>query len=147
MKLDQALTGIYRVFLDTAPVIYYVENVTGYRSVMDAIVERSRAGSLELVTSPITLAECLVFPIRKGDRELTERFRQVITRGINTYYASIDRAAERAAELRALSNLTLTDAFQIACARSVGCDGILTNDHALNSAEGLRVLMLDDLEV
>jgi predicted nucleic acid-binding protein len=147
VKLEQALTGIYRVFLDTAPVIYYVENIATYRSIMDAIVERSRAGALELVTSPITLAECLVFPIRRGNRELAERFRQVITRGINTYYASIDRVAERAAELRALRNLTLPDAFQIACARSVRCDGLLTNDHALTSTEGLRVLMLDDLEV
>jgi predicted nucleic acid-binding protein len=146
LKLDESLTGIYRVFLDTAPVIYYVENVARYRGVMDAIIARSRAGSLELVTSPITLAECLVYPIRRGNRDLVERFRLVITRGVNTYYAGIDRVAEKAAELRAFRNLTLPDAFQIACALTVECDGFLTNDRELTSVEGLRALILDDLE-
>ncbi|MBI5479425.1 MAG: type II toxin-antitoxin system VapC family toxin [Deltaproteobacteria bacterium] len=147
MKLADALSGVHRLFLDTAPVIYYVENVSPHRALMDALVQRCQGGTLRFVTSPITLAECLVLPLRRGNRPLAESFQRVITRGAATEYAGIDRVAELAAGLRATLNLTLTDAFQAACATTAGCEAFLTNDHDLKRVSGLRVLVLDELEL
>ena len=146
MRIADALTGINRLFLDTAPVIYHVEGNPAYQATTDLIFQRIQAGEIRAVTSSVTLAECLVHPLRRGDEALAEQFRRVITAGRHTNYVGIDAAAERAAELRARHNLTLTDAFQVAAALMAGCDGFLTNDAGIRRAHELRVLVLDDLE-
>src|SRR5207247_4062211 len=45
---------------------------------------------------------------------------------------------ERAAELRAQYNVTLTDALQIATAIVSGCDALLTNDLDLKRVQDIR---------
>jgi hypothetical protein len=70
VKIGVALSGIRTLFLDSAPIIYYVENVAPYRRVMDDIVARVTSGSHAFVTSSITLAECLIHPLRRGDTAL-----------------------------------------------------------------------------
>ena len=81
MKVSDALGGVRSLFLDTAPIIYYVENVSPYRQRMDEIVARVAAGTVGFVTSSITLAECLIHPIRRSDAALAARFRLAITQG------------------------------------------------------------------
>jgi hypothetical protein len=70
VKIADALAGVRTLFLDTAPLIYYVENVAPYRKVMDSVVAQVESSALFFVTSPITLAECLVHPLRRGDAAL-----------------------------------------------------------------------------
>jgi predicted nucleic acid-binding protein len=146
MKIAEALVGVSSLFLDTAPVIYYVESVSPLRDIMDVVVANVREGKIEFVTSPITLAECLAHPLRKGDNDLAERFRRAITRGTNTRFVGVDRVAEEAATLRAELNIPLLDAFQVACARAAGCDAFLTNDRTLTRVPGLRIIVLDTME-
>jgi predicted nucleic acid-binding protein len=54
--------------------------------------------------------------------------------------------ARQAAELRAVYNITLADALQIAVALHAGCEALLTNDGALERVKELRVLVIDKLE-
>ena len=54
MKIAEALVGVSSLFLDTAPVIYYVESVSPLRDIMDVVVANVREGKIEFVTSPIT---------------------------------------------------------------------------------------------
>jgi predicted nucleic acid-binding protein len=147
MRVVDAFADVRSLFLDTAPVIYYVESVSPFREIMDVAVAGARAGRIELVTSPITLAECLVHPFRKGDLDLVQRFRLTITRGTNTRYAGIDGLAEEAAALRAQLNLSLMDAFQVVCARAAGADAFLTNDQALTRVSDLKIIVLSTLEL
>ena len=143
MNVFTALTGVRRLFLDTAPVIYHVEGVSAYQPLMDVIFQAISSGTVEAVTSSVTLAECLVHPYRHGDLRLVERFRNVIMGGTHTSYVGVDSVAENAAELRARYNLSLTDAFQVAVALSANCEAFLTNDDALKRVMELRVLILD----
>jgi predicted nucleic acid-binding protein len=53
----------------------------------------------------------------------------------------------RAAELRARYNLTLTDAFQVACALDAGCEAFLTNDFGLKRVTEIQVIVLDALDI
>ncbi len=145
MNLATVLAGVRRLFLDTAPIIYHVEGVSAYQPVMDAIFQAITEGMVEAVTSSVTLAECLVHPYRYGDQRLVERFRDVITAGTHTSYVGVDDVAERAAELRARYNLSLTDAFQVAAALAANCEAFLTNDLALKRVVEVRVLVLDEL--
>ena len=149
MKVYDALTGVRRLFLDTAPIIYHVEGVASYQPLTDVIFRSIQEGTIQAVTSAITLAECLVLPYRQRDLALIRQFRNVITRGVNTLYFGVDAVAESAAEIRARYRLTLTDAFafQVAVALAAGSDAFLTNDAALKRVSELQVLVLDELEV
>ena len=147
MRIADALAPASLLFLDTAPVIYHVEGVALYQPLTDFVFRCVTSGTIEVATSPITLAECLVHPLRKQDTALAQQFRRAITGGAHTRYASLDAAAESAALLRARYNLSLTDAFQIAAALVAGCDAFLTNDLDLKRVVELPILVLDELEL
>ena len=73
--MERRLAGVARLFLDTAPLIYYVEAHRRYQKLVGTIMERVDGGAITAVTSPITLAECLVLPYRRGLAELADAFR------------------------------------------------------------------------
>jgi predicted nucleic acid-binding protein len=148
VKIADALQGVARLFLDTAPVIYYVENNPHYFTIVEVVFDHIDNGSVIAVTSPVTLAESLVVPYRSGAGDLQQAFFDLITQGQNTIFVPIDRdCGRKSAELRARYNLTLADALQIAVALSAGCEAFLTNDAALNRVAELRILILDELEL
>jgi len=104
MKITDALALVRSLFLDTAPVIDHVEGVATYQPRTDVVFQNLGRGAFEAVTSPVTLAECLVPPFRQGDMTLAQQFHNVITAGVHTRYVGIDAVAENAADLRARSN-------------------------------------------
>lgn len=146
VKVEEALSGLRRLFLDSAPLIYHVEGRPDRIVKTTRVFELIEGGQVEGVTSTITLAECLVLPLRRDDGELAEQFRQRIVRGRNTRYVGVDGVVEEAARLRAIFKLPFFDALQIACAIEARCDGFLTNDRDLVRAPGVKVFVLDDLE-
>jgi predicted nucleic acid-binding protein len=147
VTVSDALRGVTRLFLDTAPVIYFVERNPTYTTRVDQIFDRIDAGTLPAVASPITLAECLVMPIRQGLIQAQQDFTDVVVSGANvTFVVLADATARSAAELRARYNLGLADAFQVAAGLAAGCDGLLTNDATLRRVQELRIIVLDDLE-
>jgi predicted nucleic acid-binding protein len=106
-----------RLFLDSAPVIYFVERNPSYVDAVHLVFQRIDSGQLTGVTSAVTLAECLVYPYRLGRMDLVRAFSDLILSGSNTEFVVLDRAvAESAANLRARYNLPLADAFQLAAA-------------------------------
>ena len=112
MNLAEALRDVTLLFLDTAPVIYYVERNPQYFPWVSLIFDRIDNGALTGITSPITLAECLVVPYRLGQVGLQQDFFDLIVHGAHTVFCSLDQEnARRAAELRARQNLTLSDAL------------------------------------
>lgn len=146
VALTTALQDGSRLFLDTAPVIYYIEQNPTYLAISGAIFAAIEAGTVIAVTSPITLAECLIHPYRLGIPRLPAAFVDVITRAENTLFQPIDAAvAQQAAMLRANYNLTLTDALQIAVALAAHSDVFLTNDLTLKRVTELRIVVLGDL--
>ena len=148
MKISEALRDITHLFLDTAPVIYFVEKHPTYFDLVAPVFYRIDADLLVAVTSPVTLAECLVMPYRLGLAKLQQDFMDLIVYGQSTIFASIDEdVARQAAELRATYNITLADALQIAVALHMGCEAFLTNDGALERVKELRVLVVEKLEL
>jgi predicted nucleic acid-binding protein len=148
MTINEALQGVTRLFLDTAPVIYFVEKNPHYLERVQPVFAQIDTGKLTAVTSPVTLAECLVAPMRLGLASLQQDFADLMLSGVNTLFVSIgEEAAGYAADLRVRYNLTLPDAFQAAVALTAGCDGLLTNDSTLNRITDLRVIVLEDLTI
>ena len=146
MKLVDALQGVSLLFLDTSPVIYQVEQNPAYSGLVAAIFQEVDNGQIGAVTSPVTLAECLIFPYRLAATAQIQKFTRLIVGGRNTQFVTIGQSAgEKAAELRARYNLLLPDALQVAVALTSGCDALLTNDRGLQRVTELKILILDDL--
>jgi predicted nucleic acid-binding protein len=148
LKVRDALSGLSRIFLDTAPVIYYVEKHPIYDSLVTVAFNEIDNGNLVGIASPITLAECLVHPYRLGLTQLQQDFTNLILNSRNVHFDSVDQQiAIKATELRAQYNIGLLDAFQIAIALATNCDAILTNDSIFRRVTEIKVIMIDDLEL
>lgn len=148
MKVSDALVGVSRLFLDSAPVIYYVELNPQYIAILDDIFERIGTGRVTATTGPITLAECLVMPYRLALTRVQQDFFDLVVHGRNTVFVALDEEAARdAAVFRARYNLTLPDALQVASAVRAGCEALLANDGGLRRVAEVRVVVLDELEV
>lgn len=148
MKLKTAFEHVARVFLDTAPVIYYVERNSPYFELTTAVFDGIDDNRWHAVTSPITLAEALVIPHQRDLTQLQRDFTDLIVSGNNTTCFSIDwETGREAAKLRAKYNLTLMDAIQISVALQTNCDVFLTNDARLSRVTEINVLLLADLEM
>ncbi len=148
MKLHDALAGVARLGVDTAPIIYFIEVHPRYEVIVEQIFGLIASGSLIGVTSTISLTEVLVQPFVRGDTRLQQEYRDLLLQSNHFEVAPIDAAtAERAAELRARYGLRTPDALQIASALDSGCEAFLTNNSKLQRVTELRILMLDNLEV
>jgi predicted nucleic acid-binding protein len=147
MKISKRLQSVKRIFLDSAPVIYYIEKNPDYLDKTQPIFERLDDGSLSATSSPITLAECLVLPYRLGKLETAHAFFQMLVNSESVTFINLDdQAASTAADLRARYNLSLPDALQVAAALLAGCDAFLTNDSSLGRISELSMIVLDEVE-
>ncbi|MBD2198194.1 MULTISPECIES: type II toxin-antitoxin system VapC family toxin [Calothrix] len=146
MQISDALTGVSRLFLDTAPVIYFVERNPQFVDLVDPIFDRLET-NITAVASAITLSECLVGAIRLGLADLEEAFVDVLQQDEVVFVEINGAIAQEAARIRVRYNLQLLDALQIAAALSAGCEAFLTNDDALRRVTELRILVVGELEV
>jgi predicted nucleic acid-binding protein len=136
----------YVVGLDSAPLIYFIEQNPTYLEMMRLFFRTLNQGEFRVVTSVVTLPEVLVYPLRQGNIILAQQYRDILfnSEGLTTVQVSED-IAEAAAQLRAVHNLRTPDAIQMATAIHEGASLFLTNDARLPSLEGLEVLVLEEL--
>lgn len=134
------------VGLDTAPLIYFIEQNPTYLERMRLFFRALNRGEFRVVSSVVTLLEVLVYPLREGDAALAQEYRDILfdEEGLTTIEVS-PAIAQEAARLRAVHNLHSLDAIQMATAIVEGASFFLTNDARLPSLAGLEVLVLDEL--
>ncbi len=146
--ISSALAKVDRLFVDTSPLIYFVERHPVYLPLCRAIFERMDAGELSGVTAVVTLTEVLAVPLRTGNTVIEKLYRDILLHSRNFTLLMIDTPiADRAAQLRALYDLRTADALQMGAALAVGCQAFLTNDAKLTRVTELRVLLVNDLEL
>lgn len=148
MKINDALARVGLLYIETAPFIYYTESRAGYVDKMRAIFQRTLDEQITIVTSTVTLTECLTKPLRDSDTNLVAAYNAMLRSTRRIRLAPVDAiVAGRAADLRARYNLRTPDALHLATALAAGCDAFLTNDLALKRVTEVRVLALDELEL
>jgi predicted nucleic acid-binding protein len=146
VALNDALSGVDRLGLDTSPIIYFVEANPRYDAVVTQVFDRIAKATLRGITSTLTLTEVLVLPIQKGQPGLQMAYTDLLLKSTNFYLEPIGALiAARAARVRASYHLRTPDALQVATAMEQGCQAFLTNDRAFLRVSELRVLLLDDL--
>ena len=134
------------VGVDTAPIIYLIEESATYLDSVRRFFAAVDAGDIQAVTSTVTLLEVSVQPIRRGDVGLARRYRDILLNspGMSCQAVSSD-IAEEAARLRAVYNLRTPDAIQLATAIRSGASHFLTNDSFLPPIPLMQILILDQL--
>ena len=134
------------VGLDTAPLIYFIEENPAYLPLVRPFFEAVDRGELRVVTSVLTLTEVLVHPMRRGDHDLADQYRRILLHAnqITTVQVS-EGVAEEAGQLRARHNLRTPDAIQLATAIRSGASSFLTNDGRLPKLAPLNILVLNEL--
>jgi predicted nucleic acid-binding protein len=145
MEWVTALRGTV-VALDTAPLIYLIEENPTFVSLVRPFFEAVDRDEFRVVTSVVTLTEVLVHPLRHGDQELADQYRRILLHARQLTAVPVSEAiAEQAAQLRATHSLRTPDAIQLATAINSGASSFLTNDNRFPSLTSLKVLVLNQL--
>ncbi len=141
------MTEFKRVFVDTAPIIYYLENSYLYMDSIKKFFTKCVNENIQLVTSAITIEEYLVFPYSSGKMELADNFKKFIEY-MNIEVVNINpKIAEQGANIRGqYKNFKAMDALQIATAIISECDMFFTNDKQLRQEKELPCMTMDDLK-
>lgn len=134
-----------RLYLDTNVLIAAIEQTTEEAFALRRLLARGHppsAGLQRFLTSELTLAECLVRPMRDGNHELARRYLEVVatTDGLATVPISRVELA-RAAWLRAnYASLRLPDALHLACAFAGNCTHFVSADRRLAPTHEIATL-------
>lgn len=111
------MTDFKRVFVDTAPIIYYMENNMLYVEALKKFFTMCMKNRIQVVTSAITVEEYLVSPYVSGKMEFADNFKRFIEY-MNLEVVAIDsEIAEEGARIRGrYKSFKAMDALQIATA-------------------------------
>ena len=133
------------VGLDTAPLIYFIEENPAYIETVRFFFEAMDRGDFLVVTSTVTLLEVLVHPLRSNNRELATEYRDILLNSKLTTLEVSSSISEQAAQLRAAHNIRTPDAIQISAALSARASHFFTNDIRLPEIPSIQILSLDAL--
>lgn len=144
MELSRLLKG-KTVFIDTAPLIFFIEKNPRYSAIIKPAVALIDSGQAKGLTSTITLLEVLVLPLRDGNKKLADAYRSILLSSKNLETCEISNAiSEKAAVLRAKYGFKTPDSIQLATAIIRRVDYFLTNDLALKQVKEIKVVVLED---
>ena len=127
------------LLLDSAPIIYVLEQHPVYGPRFRPIFELHEQGRVVFAVTTVTIVEVLSGPLPAGDDALAHRYRSMLH---SWRVVPLDTAiADGAAKLRgAHRRLKLPDAVQLASALAIDADALVTHDHDFSRITALRVI-------
>ncbi len=139
------MTGYRKVFLDTAPIIYFLDNDVKFGEKAKSILEEILGNGKGLATSVITCMEYRTFPYRNNNYEKAEAFFEFVSDCDIPLYSVNMEIAKKASMIRAeYGYFKAMDALQLASACIQGCDIFLTNDKQLKQFKEIRCVTLEE---
>ena len=145
LKLRRAIEKHRIIGLDTAPVIYYIEDIAPYADLLDPVFTLLENHALRAVTSTVTFAEILTKPFADKNFSLADEIKFTLKSFSSLSVALIDeKLAEAAALIRARYTIRLPDALQVAAAIQGEATLLLTNDKRIKKVDAVEVLVLSD---
>ncbi|MBP0615989.1 type II toxin-antitoxin system VapC family toxin [Jiella mangrovi] len=126
------------IYLDTNVVIRLMEyRDDEVRSLLADLHERQGV----VVTSELTLAEALVFPIKDDDQSMISHYESFLTTSDGVVVVPVTRAILRkSAEIRADFGSRTPDSIHVATALEAECHFFLTSDRRIRTPEPLTIL-------
>lgn len=138
------MTDFKRIFLDTSPIVYYLENNDLYYSIMKKFWKRY--DDCDYITSAVTITEYLTYPYQQKNIKMVNAFNDFLD-GMDIEIKNIDKeTAKKAAQIRAEYKFFKTiDALQLAAVCLSGCDLFLTNDKQLKQFKEIKCITVEEL--
>ncbi len=139
------MTEYKKVFLDTTPLIYFLDDDIHFGLKTRQIFEEILYNDRLLLTSVLTCMEYLVHPYRTNNQAKIKACADFLN-DCHIPVLSINlEIATRAAQIRAAyKDFKSLDALQLATACVYGCDAFLTNDKQLRQFREIHCLTIDD---
>lgn len=132
------------IFLDTAPLIYFIEGNTAYQTDLKKFFTAFDRGELTIIT--LTLLEALVQPIKLNRQDLADQYRKIVSSASGIELIEIISAvAYRAAELKAKYGLKIPDSIQVGTALEYGAQYFLTYDIRLKTVKEIKIITPQEL--
>ena len=142
MELKEGIS----IFLDTAPIIYFIEEHPLYSGLMDGLISKATNNRIKIVTSIITFIEVMTKPYKLEQMELVNTYQNFFYNSQNFSVVDLNpNIALLTAKIRADFNFKLPDAVQLAIFESMGLDLFLTNDVQLKRYNENKVIILSEV--
>jgi predicted nucleic acid-binding protein len=125
-----------RVYLDTPPIVYMVEQNPAFSP---AVATKLTALGGDLVSSELARMEALVVPVRNSNSGLIRDFEDFFGGRLAELLGLTRPVFDRAVRIRAAYPFKTPDALHLAAAAEAGCDAFLTNDQRLTRFPDIRV--------
>ena len=136
-----AITSGQKAYVDTNIFIYYIETDGPAKTRIMEFFTAAKIADTRLVTSEITLAECMLQPARNKNRALIEKYELLLEDDENVELVPLSGAVTKLAALKAGDfGLKLIDSIHLVSAFQSGCDFFLTNDDSFKSSPSLQVI-------
>ncbi len=142
-SLNLPASGV--VYIDTAPVIYTVEQHLDYFALLEPLWAASESGQIQVVSSELILLEALTGALKRNNLQLVADYERVLTASEMNLIPVSAALLRDAAGLRASINLKTPDAIHAACALASGCVQLITNDKDLKRVKALNVIVLSEV--
>ena len=137
-----------KVYLDTNVLIYLIENHPSYRDKIVALIAELDELNCEIITSELTLAECLVKPFAQNDKQSQDIYiASIKSSEFLTVKPVTRKVITEAARLRAAFKNKLPDSIHLATAFGTGCDTFIGNDKKIKVDDSIKLIILDSYEI
>lgn len=113
-----------KICLDTAPIIYFLENNPQYALPVQRFILQNATMNAQFITSVVTNVEYLPKPMIEGKQDFVLAYNY----------------------LKTLLGLKPLDSVHLATAIFDGCDAFLTNDRQLKQISEVPVIFVEDLK-
>lgn len=135
-----ALAPGSRVLVDSAPIAYLLDGHP-LAAAFEPLFSLADEGKLQLVITPITIAEVCAGPLSRGREAQAEQYRLALTSSPGMSVVPLDEeTAFLAARLRVRYQLKLPDAFQLAACVLNGCAALAAHDRDFRRVAEVNVL-------
>jgi predicted nucleic acid-binding protein len=126
------------ILLDSAPLIYFLEDYPKLAARFQPLFEEHSKGRLRFAVTTITIAEVLAGPLGASDDSLVRKYRGTLE---SWQVVVLDAdIAESAARIRVSCRLKLADAVKVASALAVKADALVTYDRDFSRVTAPRVI-------
>lgn len=139
------MTDFRKVFVDTAPFIYFIEKNSNNPQYYEKVKEFFKDGydnDKKFVSSVITVEEYFVFPYRNKAYSFIDVFNRLVDTLDMEIVESNQEIARKAAQIREeYKGFKAMDALQLAVACISACDLFLTNDKQLKQFKEIECII------
>lgn len=135
------------VYLDANIFIYAIEGSEEYKEKITALFLRIEETKSIIITSELTLIECLVKPYAKHDQTSISKYEKHIR---STTFLKVKplplQLLKKSAQLRAKYKNKLADSIHIATAINENCNVFITNDLKIKTPANIKTITLKNFD-